>query len=127
MITFVAMRETFGKREKLKSKKLIQQLFAEGKSMSVFPIKLVYLETDHESTSKILAGVSVSKRHFKRAVARNRIKRLLRESYRRNKHLLYASGDTKKYIFMFIYQADQELDYVLIEKKMKAFERDFQE
>ena len=74
------MRETFGKREKLKRQKQIQQLFAEGKSMSVFPIKLVYLQTDHESTSKIVAGVSVSKRNFKKAVKRNRIKRLLREN-----------------------------------------------
>ena len=114
------MRETFGKREKLKRKKLIRQLFAEGKSISVFPIKLVYLQAEHESTSKIQAGVSVSKRHFKKAVARNRIKRLLRESYRRNKHLLYASDDTKKYLFMFIYQANKEMDYVLIEEKMKA-------
>ena len=113
------MRETFGKREKLKRQKQIQQLFAEGKSMSVFPIKLVYLQTDHESTSKIVAGVSVSKRNFKKAVTRNRIKRLLRESYRKNKHLLYESDDTKKYIFMFIYQAKKEMDYVLLENKMK--------
>ena len=113
------MRESFGKQEKLKSKKLIQQLFAEGRSLSVFPIKLVYLQTDHESTFKIQAGVSVSKRNFKKAVTRNRIKRLLRESYRKNKFLLYESDDTKRYLFMFIYQAKKEMDYVLMEKKMK--------
>lgn len=119
------MRQTFNKRERLKSRKLIQQLFAEGKSLTVHPIKLIYLPADHESTHKIQAGVSVSKRNFKKAVQRNRIKRLLREAYRKNKELLYASEHTKKHIFMFIYQGNRELEYQQIEDRMKELLRAF--
>lgn len=60
--------------ERLKGKKQIEELFTSGHSVGAFPLRLVYLESD--STHKI--GVSVSKKHFKNAVDRNRIKRLLR-------------------------------------------------
>ena len=112
------MRNTFRKEEKLKKKKLITELFTTGKSISVFPLKLVYLEMDHDSNYKIQAGVSVSKRNFKRAVDRNRIKRLMRETYRKNKYLIYNSEDTKKHIFMFIYQGKNEESYQVVEERM---------
>jgi len=112
------MRNTFRKQEKLKKKKLIAELFARGKSISVFPLKMVYLEIDHGSDYKIKAGVSVSKRNFKNAVDRNRIKRLMRETYRKNKFSIYNSEDTKKHIIMFIYQGKKEIPYQLMEEKM---------
>jgi len=118
MINFAVMRNTFNKEEKLKKKTLIAELFAGGKSISVFPLKMIYLETDHDSAYKIQAGVSVSKRNFKKAVQRNRIKRLMRESYRKNKFLIYNSEDTKKHIFMFIYQGKNEVSYQFMEEKM---------
>ena len=118
MINFAAMRNTFRKEEKLKKKNLITELFTSGKSMSVFPLKLVYLEMDHDSDYKIKAGVSVSKRNFKKAVDRNSIKRLMRETYRKNKYLIYDSEDTKKHIFMFIYQGKKEESYQVIEERM---------
>ena len=112
------MRNTFSKEEKLKKKNLITELFASGKSASVFPLKMVYLENDHDSPFKVQAGVSVSKRNFKSAVDRNRIKRLMRESYRKNKYLIYNNDDTKKHILMFIYQAKTEVSYQIMEEKM---------
>ena len=112
------MRNTFRKEEKLKKKNLITDLFASGKSASVFPLKMIYLKNDHESPFKVMAGVSVSKRNFKFAVDRNRIKRLMRESYRKNKHLIYNDDDTKKHILMFIYQAKREVSYEQMEEKM---------
>jgi len=112
------MRNTFRKEEKLKKKNLITDLFASGKSASVFPLKMIYLKNDHESPFKVQAGVSVSKRNFKLAVDRNRIKRLMRESYRKNKHLIYNDDDTKKHILMFIYQAKREVSYEQMEEKM---------
>ncbi len=112
------MRNTFRKEEKLKKKNLITELFASGKSTSVFPLKMIYLKNDHESPFKVQAGVSVSKRNFKSAVDRIRIKRLMRESYRKNKYLIYNDDDTKKHILMFIYQGKREVPYDQMEEKM---------
>lgn len=112
------MQETYKREEKLKKNKLISQLFTGGSSVSAFPIKLIYLELEHDSPFKIQAGVSVSKRNFKRAVDRNKIKRLLREAYRKNKHLIYESEHTKKHIFMFIYVGKKELEYSILDAKM---------
>lgn len=112
------MQNTFKREEKLKKSKLITQLFAEGNSISEFPIKLIYLQVDHDSPYKIQAGVSAAKRKFNKAVDRNRIKRLLREVYRKNKYLIYQSEHTKKHIFMFIYLGKKEIDYKVLEEKM---------
>ena len=112
------MQNTFKKQEKLKKSKLITQLFAEGKSITEFPIKLIYLQVDHNSPYKIQAGVSAAKRKFSKAVDRNKIKRLLREVYRKNKYLIYQSEHTKKHLFMFIYQGKKEIDYKIVEEKM---------
>lgn len=77
-------RFTFPKSERLKSRKAIDALFAKGKTVSVFPVRAVYrFSVSNEPGLK--AGVSASKRQFKRAVDRNRIKRLLREAYRLQK------------------------------------------
>ncbi|MDJ0645969.1 MAG: ribonuclease P protein component [Flavobacteriaceae bacterium] len=111
------MRYTFGSEEKLKSKKLIEQLFAEGRSISVYPIKLIYLEVAHQGNYPVQVGVSVSKRTIRKAVTRNRIKRLLRECYRKHKHLVYDQIE-KKYIFMFLYLDENEQKYVVLEGKM---------
>ncbi len=112
------MQHSYKREEKLKKSKLIDQLFAQGSSISAFPIRLIYLELEHDSPFKIQAGMSVSKRNFKRAVDRNKIKRLLREVYRKNKHLIYQSEHTKKHIFMFIYVGKIELEYSKLEEKM---------
>ena len=59
---------TYSKDEKLKSKKLIETLFTEGKSVSKYPLRLVYYQVDFENNSNIKISVSVSKKHFKNAV-----------------------------------------------------------
>ena len=111
------MRHTFKKGEKLKSKKLIEQLFESGKRLKAFPIQLVYLKIDHKTDYLIQAGFSVPKRRFKRAVDRNRIKRLMREAYRLHKYTLpnISDVDTKKHIFMFIYIGNHIETYTKIE------------
>jgi ribonuclease P protein component len=80
---------TYSKQEKLKSRKALEQLFAKGKSFSVFPIKVFYTVTD--DTALVQAGVGVSSRIFKKAHDRNKVKRLLREVYRTQKQPLYSS------------------------------------
>ena len=119
------MQETFRKEERLKKNNLISELFASGRSATVFPLKMIYLEYDHLSPFKIQAGVSVSKRNFKNAVERNRIKRLMREAYRKNKSLIYNDADTKKHIIMFIYQAKEEISFELMDRKMNQLIRKF--
>jgi len=114
------MKYTFKKGEKLKSRKLIEQLFKDGKRLRSFPIQMMYLEIKHESDELYQAGFTVSKRHFKRAVDRNRLKRLMRESYRLQKQVITAEKYTKKYIFMFIYLSNEKLTYQDIAIHMKS-------
>jgi ribonuclease P protein component len=84
----VAKRFTLGKKERLKSKKLIDQVFLEGKSFAVSPFRIYYLINDANKKELLQFGVGVSSRNFKKAVERNRIKRLTREAYRLQKNEL---------------------------------------
>ncbi|WP_196887184.1 ribonuclease P protein component [Aureivirga sp. CE67] len=111
------MKFTFRKEEKLKSKKLIEKLFAEGEHVKSFPLRMIYVKADHDYEKIFQVGVSVSKRNFKKAVDRNRIKRLMREAYRLNKHLL-EKEITEKYVCMFIYTGRDEWKYAELESKM---------
>ncbi len=112
------MDYTFKKSEKLKSKKLIEQLFLEGHSVSAFPLRLIYLQTFLKDGANIKIGVSVSKQIFKKAVDRNRIKRLLREIYRLNKNS-YFNNITTQYTFMVLYIGSEKLEFITLEAKMK--------
>ena len=96
------MRFKYSKKDKLKSKKLIERLFREGNAVTAYPLRLVYLEAEHEDGSALKTGVSVSKKLHKKAVARNKIKRLLREVYRLNKPLYFNNSSTP-YAFMILY------------------------
>jgi ribonuclease P protein component len=100
-------RFTYRKHEKLKSRKVTDALFASGKTLQQFPLKLFYVVNDAETFS-LNIGVGVSKRYFKKAVHRNRIKRLLREAFRLNKYLLYDT-QLKKQLTVFILFTDKEL------------------
>lgn len=112
------MKYTFGKQEKLKSRKLIGKLFEEGKSIKKFPIRLIYIKTDHTSDFPIQASFSVPKRNFKKAVDRNRIKRCLREVYRLEKQLLYDNVKTS-YVIMITFIGKEEPAYLELEQKIQ--------
>ena len=112
------MNTTYSRKEKLKSKKLIEQLFQEGRSISVFPMRLVYLKTVFDDGVNIKTGISVSKRNFKNAVDRNRIKRLMREAYRLNKPIYFNNFSTQ-YAFMILYIGNEKNTFQEIETKMK--------
>ena len=116
---FVVMKHTLGKEERLKSRKLIGKLYEEGKTLKKFPLKMVYIQTEHTSNYPAQVGVSVPKRNFKKAVDRNRIKRLLRESYRLQKDIVYT-GVNEPYVFMISYLAREEWPYAAIEEKMRT-------
>jgi ribonuclease P protein component len=112
----------YPKNEKLKSRKIIDSLFTKGKSVSKFPLRLVYTPID-DADEKLKFGVSVSKKHFKHAVDRNYFKRVLRECYRLNKHLIHDNLD-QSYAVMFFYQTKERLSYQEInEKTIQLFEK----
>jgi len=113
------MNQTFPTIEKLKSKKLLDELFTSGKKLNEYPIKLVYKQLDFEDDVLIKAGVSVPKRNFKKAVDRNRIKRLLREGYRLNKHILHDELN-QKYVCMFLYLSKDMPTFEEINIKMEC-------
>ena len=114
---------SFGKKDKLKSKKTIEKLFSEGKSISVYPLRLVYLQTDFEDNVMTKTGVSVSKRNFKNAVDRNRIKRLIREVFRLNKHQ-YFNNISTQYAFMILYIGNDKPTFELTNSAMdKLFDK----
>ena len=105
---------SFGRLQKLKSRKQIQKLFTGGNSLFVFPVKLVWMISPPVQSGtgikNILAGVSVSKRNFKKAVDRNRIKRLLREAYRLHKNELSSQFEGKSSgLSLFLIYVDKTL------------------
>ncbi|SDL73968.1 ribonuclease P protein component [Siphonobacter aquaeclarae] len=115
------MDQRFRKSERLKSKKTIDRLFARNNeeilALFSYPLKVSALPGPAEALPQIL--ISVSKRHFKRAVDRNLIKRRIREAYRLNKALLTAGGHAPASIAL-VYVAKEILSYADIEKKVKV-------
>ena len=117
-IKFVKMRNTLGKQERLKSKKLIEKLYAEGDSVKNFPLRMMYVQTVHTSEFPCQVGVSVAKRNYKLAVDRNRLKRLMRETYRLQKQIVYNNLD-RPYVFMISYIGREEIKYEDLYLKME--------
>lgn len=107
------MNQKFGKDEKLKSKVLIDQLFAEGQSLKKYPLLLVYKPLSETRATNHKTGVSVSKRNFKKAVDRIKLKRLMRESFRKNKYLVTNKLESS-YALMFIYIGREKFSYLKI-------------
>lgn len=121
------MNFTYPKNERLKSKTTIGLLFSEGKSVSKYPLRLVYRQAEAAYQGNTKVGVSVSKKYFKKAVDRNYFKRVLRETYRLNKHLLLDSLD-QPYSFMLFYQTKDRLSYEEINTKtIQLFEKFLQQ
>ena len=158
---------TFKKNERLKSEKIITQLFRNGKSFACYPLRLVYAELPppeisdakfqipteeevsniekgplsikalsddlNEDLSPIQFALSVPKKAFKRAVDRNILRRRVREAYRLNKVELYKFVKNnplhaeKRFAFMVLYTAKEEMPYSEIEKGIKKMIRKFKE
>lgn len=111
---------TLKKDERLKRRKIIEQLFSEGRSVAVFPIRAQYKIYDNVLTNPLQAGFSVSSRNFKKAVDRNRIKRLMREAYRLQKNTLQETLQTKQQqlALFFIYTGKELPDYATVSERV---------
>jgi ribonuclease P protein component len=115
-------RFTFKKNERLCSRTIIQELFTKGKSFVKYPFRVSYMPIDSdEQNSEAQILISVSKKRFKRAYKRNRLKRLSREAYRLNKapFISILQENDIKLVVAFIYLPTEMLDYSSVEKGMK--------
>lgn len=113
------------KKERINSKKQIDRLFAGrgSRAMSAFPLRLVYMEEERggEGSLPVQMMVSVPKRHFKHAVERNRVKRLVREAYRRHRHILAEAVERaggRQLRLAFIWTAAEMRTYGEVEQRV---------
>lgn len=114
-------RFTLNKAERLKSRKVIQSLFIQNKNLRIYPFKLVWMLHPSTDDKQLKVGVSVSKRHFKSAVKRNRIKRIMRECIRFNKYYLLdkLNEENKTLSFMLIYTGSDIISHNEFSSKIK--------
>ena len=124
---FNAGRSLFPKQERMVSRLLIETLFGGGcsHSMAAFPLRVVYMtreRRDDEAPIQLL--ISVPKKHFKHAVDRNRVKRQIRESYRRHKELLMDSlPNTQQLLIACVWLSDRHESSLSIEQKLVSLMR----
>ena len=117
------MSESLPKEQRLYRKKAIQNLFEKGKGFSFYPFRVVtypHKSVDEEpSVPRVV--ISVSKKRFHHAVKRNKVKRLIREAWRKNKSGIMLKCEVKNITFDFalVYTATVILSYQEIEKKIK--------
>ncbi|MDR1517236.1 MAG: ribonuclease P protein component [Dysgonamonadaceae bacterium] len=114
------LRFTLKKKERVSGEKRIENLFANGRSFIAYPLRVVYVVCDKsESESQVSIFVSVPKKRIGSAVNRNRLKRLVRETYRLNKHLLLSALRPETRVDVaFVYVKDELSDFAAVEKGM---------
>lgn len=115
-------RLTFRKAERLTGKTNVERLFAEGRSISEYPLRVLYRVTDQPGDAPVRLLIAVPKRKFKHAVDRNRIRRRIREAYRLNRYLMEGDDAPLPGLHLgFIFVSDKsDISYTEIEKRMKA-------
>jgi len=111
---------TLGKSERLRSRKQIEKLFAEGKSLVVNPFRVYYTIVPDNKPGGVQFGIGVSSKNFKRAVDRNRIKRLTREAWRLQNIELKEKIETagSQLNVFFIYTGKDLPDFKMVKDKL---------
>ena len=111
----------FTKAERISSQKEIDRLFSEGSTFVAYPLRVVYVEKKPFSGVQAAILVSVPKKRFKRAVKRNRVKRLIRETYRLHKNALleFLAASDKGLLIAFVYLTNELCDFATIDAAMR--------
>lgn len=117
---YPTVMQTFKKPERLRSKKLIDRLFDQGRVFKIYPFKVIWLDIKTESPFPVQVLMSVSKRNLRRAVDRNKIKRRIREAYRKHKNLIndYLLSKDKQCIIGFLHSGKEMTKYKDLEQKI---------
>jgi len=112
---------TFPKKEHLYGEKVITRLHEQGNVFMSFPFRVVYMLAGEDEIVPVRMMVSVPKKRFKLAVKRNKIKRLIRETYRLNKMEIidFANVHNLKLYISFQYVSNDIATFEMINKKMK--------
>jgi len=114
------MANTFKKSERLSSKKLIDTIFESGRSFTIQPFNVKWIECSLNTTFPAQIAFAVPKKIFRKAIERNKLKRRSREAYRKVKQNLYRflKEQNKSVAIMLVYIAKEELSYAVIEDKI---------
>lgn len=121
--TRIHQRFTLQAVERLKLRKQIETLFQTGEAFSVFPLRVVYHylpERGEAEPSPVRAGFSIPKKRLRKAVQRNRVRRLLKEAWRLQKHALYELVPPTAQLHCFlIYTGNDQFTFPDAEKTVK--------
>ena len=113
----------FQKQERIVSQKLIEELFGGGQShtLAAFPLRAVYMQQERQDRSEpVKVLISVPKKRFHHAVDRNRVKRQIREAYRRHKSLIVDQvPPSQMLVIAFVWLSDQLQPSTIVDSRVK--------
>ena len=117
----MSKRYSFEKDERLSRIKIINQLFNSGNSLSLFPLKIHWMEVDENLNSPAQVLISASNKIIRKATKRNLITRKIKEAYRLKKHILYKNLKSlkKSIVLAYIYIGPENVSYKEIENKLR--------
>ncbi len=115
------LTEKLTQSERLCSRKAIGRLFSGGNELFHYPFRLLWMYDESRSRYPVQVAIAVPRKRFKKAVSRNRIRRLIREAYRRNKNILYSSSLVERgnVDMMIIYVSSRMYDYNYIKLRLE--------
>jgi ribonuclease P protein component len=114
-------RNSFGKKERLSSARVIGELFENGRRLNIYPLRIFWKHTDKQDPELVKIIISVPKKYFAKAVERNLIKRRIREAYRKNKNILgnvLREKRSNSIIIAFLYSGKNIIEYNELETKI---------